>query len=243
MCRMMVAYGDVSAKEVLGAAIAMSKGESADHDNPTLRHQHGWGAVWSDPQVPAGIAVHRDTRPIAESAHESGIEDIRTDFLAVHVRNATLEKDRGYRFTHPLQRSEDDWYFMHNGYMPTVHKMLGMEESVFDTAEYFEYIIPHGATFLDEKKTLTALRDIPAGQTTSGNAIAVRPGRAHVVHWSPPDTPTPLFFTLFKVTVGGCTIIASDRIPVLAPTEQWGLLPAETVLDIPINDSNGGEEL
>lgn len=241
MCRMIVAYGEVSGKEVLGAAIAMSNGESADHDNPTLRHQHGWGAIWSDTQAADGIAAHRDARPISESAHESGIGEIQTEFLAIHVRNATLEKDRGGRFTHPLQRPGDDWYFMHNGYMPTVHKMLGMKESVFDSAEYFDYIIPDRVTSLDQEATLKALRDIPAGRTTSGNAIAVRPGHAYVVHWSPPDTPTPVFFTLFKTIVRRCTIIASDRIPEIAPTEKWEQLPAGAVLEIPLNESNGGE--
>jgi glutamine amidotransferase len=231
MCRLILAAGAFDPAAVLAAAIEMSCGLTADHDNATKRHLHGWGAVWREADT-GELRVHRDPRPAADTAGASPAARARTDFLAVHVRNASLPHTRGPRFTHPLHRPGDDWYFMHNGYLPTVHQMLGLPASDFDSAEYFDYLLPPGTRALEEEATLARLRAIPPGGM-SGNAIAVRRERAHLVHWSPPDTPTPRFFQMHRLTLPGLEVVASEAVPSLAPDRLWRHLPADTVVTFP----------
>jgi glutamine amidotransferase len=234
MCRLILASGEFSAEEVLRAAEDMSCGRTADHDGPTNVHPNGWGAVWSDPAAPHGIAFHRDVRPLAESSAESPVGALRTGFLAVHARHATLAKNHGPQFTHPLVREgETPWFFLHNGFLPTVHRNLGLAESRFDSLEYFDYVVPEGARTLDEAETLERLRAIPPGGS-SGNAIAVRPGAAHVIHWSTPGTKSPRYFQMYRLTTPGRTVISSEVVPALGPAGSWEPLTPDTVTEIPL---------
>ena len=233
MCRMIMATGLFDTPDIVAAAAAMSVGETADHDNKTTAHTHGWGAVWRND---AGeLSVFRDARPFAESVHESGIATTSTDFLAIHVRNATLPSQRGIEFTHPLSRPDDDWYFMHNGYLPAAHQRLGLPRSEFDTLEYFDCLLPPGTTKLAEAEVLDVLRSIDA-KATSGNAIAVGPDRAYLVHWSPPDTPTPRFFAMHELVESGMRIVSSEVIPGLAPRNRWTTLAPDCLVEILFDD-------
>lgn len=232
MCRMIMASGDFDVAKIMAAAVAMSRGESADHDNATVRHCHGWGAIWRNVRT-GDLGIHRDTRPAWQGIPSSGLTKQPMDFLAIHVRNATLKAQEGAGFTHPLSRPGDDWHFMHNGYMPTVHQLLGLQRSEFDSAEYFDYLIPPGTAALREEDVLHRLRAIPPGSSTSGNAIAVRRDGASIVHWSPRTTPTPRFFTLHEYATPEVRIIASERVPALANLSMWQGLPPESVLNIP----------
>jgi glutamine amidotransferase len=229
---MILASGSFDVADVLAAAVAMSCGDTADHDNATKRHQHGWGAVWRDPGT-GELAHHRDELPAWKGIPDSPLTGLTTDFLAVHVRNATRVEQQGMRFTHPLVREADGWCFMHNGYMPTVHRLLGMESSEFDSAEYFEYLIPPGTAELDDAVVLERLRAVPPGGSTSGNAIAVHRDAAKVVHWSPPDTPTPRFFTLYELVTDRARVVASERVPALAEPGRWREMAPGSVLTVP----------
>ncbi|MFF5145029.1 class II glutamine amidotransferase [Streptomyces sp. NPDC013157] len=231
MCRLILAHGSFDPAEIVAAAVQMSCGVTANHDNATTVHAHGWGAVWRDP-VDGRLRAHRDVRPAADSAADSPVATVRTDFLALHVRNATLPENRGLAYTHPLERPEDDWYFMHNGYLPTVHRLLGMPASVFDSAEYFDYLIPPRTPRLEQESALERLRAIPGGGM-SGNAIAIHPDQAHLVHWSPPETRTPRFFAMHRHTTADRVVVASETVVDLAPADQWEPLPADTVFTFP----------
>ncbi|MCC3766440.1 class II glutamine amidotransferase [Streptomyces sp. UNOC14_S4] len=237
MCRLILASGQFSANDILKAAEAMSCGRTADHDGPTDVHPNGWGALWRDPDAPQGIALHRDVRPLTDSHHESPVAELDTDFLAVHARHATLPKNHGLQFTHPLTReAETTWHFMHNGFLPTVHQKLGLPESEFDSREYFDYIIPEGSRRLDEQQTLERLRAIPAGGS-SGNAIAVNSDVAYVIHWTSPGVASPVYFGMFRLRTDRYTVIASERIPDLAPLDQWEPLAPDSLIEIPLNGS------
>ncbi|MGH3422599.1 MAG: hypothetical protein ACRDOD_23745, partial [Streptosporangiaceae bacterium] len=177
---------------------------------------------------------HRDARPAPDSMIGSPPASASTDMLAIHVRNATLPEKRGIQFNHPLVRDGEDWHFMHNGYMPTVHRKLGMSLSVFDTAEYFDYLVPRGTQRLDPAQILRRLRAVPTKGCSSGNAIAVHPGEAHVIHWSPAECATPAFFQLYHLGLPGAEIVASEIVPQLAPAARWQPVPTGTVLTFPL---------
>ncbi len=231
MCRLILAVGTFDAKEIVAGAVAMASGRTAAHDSPILNHPDGWGAVWSDPTSATGLSALRDVRPAAESAADSGLGSIRTDFLAVHVRNATRPTTKGISYTHPLGRPADGWYFMHNGSQPTVHRMLGLERSTFDSTEYFDYLIPAGALRLDERATRDRLRRIPPGGN-SANAFAVRRGRAYVIHWQTDRLKWPRYFTMHQLVEPGRRVIASEVIPEIAPAGRWEPLPPDTVTEL-----------
>src|SRR5439155_27111590 len=136
----------------------------------------------------------------------------------------------GLQFTHPLQRSVDDWLFMHNGSQPTIHRLLGLEHSVFDSAEYFDYLIAPGATMLDRRETLDRLRAIPPGGN-SANAVAVRSDRAYVIGYSSDRSLSPRYFTLHQLVEPDRHIVASDVITSLAPRVCWEAVPSDSIIE------------
>jgi glutamine amidotransferase len=205
----------------------MSCGRTADHEGPTQHHPNGWGAVWSEG---GRIAYHRDVRAIADSADQSPIRDLTTSFLAVHVRHATLARNHGAECTHPLERvvAGRTWYLLHNGFLPTIHQVIGLERSEFDSAEYFEYLLRDAGRELDFAATTAKLRAIPPGGT-SANAFLVNDERVYVIHWTPEDTKYPRYFTMHRLDLDDCTVIASEIIPALAPHARWRPLEARSI--------------
>jgi hypothetical protein len=119
--------------------------------------------------------------------------------------------------------------------LPTVHRLLGKEKSEFDSAEYFNYIIPPRSVELDSHQTIERLRFLPPGRGSSGNAIAVNPKRACLIHWTPAETQTPQFFTMHSLRTPDVHIVASERISTLASNHLWRPLPSSLVMTFPFS--------
>lgn len=234
MCRLILARGRFSARAIADAAVAMSEGHTANHEGPIRCHPNGWGAVWKSATAPHGLACHRDTRTIRSSVEESPVPHLQTDFLAVHVRHATLARNAGLEFTHPLERNgvAGPWFFMHNGFLPTVYQCLGREHSRFDSGEYFEYVVDTGRDSLDSRGTLEKIAAIPPGGS-SGNAIAVNPQRAYLIHYTPSNTPYPRYFTMHRLEGPGFSVFASEIIPTLAAAERWEPVAPQQIFEVP----------
>lgn len=231
MCRLILATGEFSSARILDAAIAMSCGRTAEHDGPTQVHLDGWGAVWRDGDR---LAIHRDARPIEDGAADSPVGALATRFLAVHVRYATPEAGRGPAFVHPVgHEAARRWYLLHNGSLPTLHRALGKPSSVFDTAEYLEYLMRDAgdAAEVDVDALRAKLAAIPAGGT-SANAFLIGEDRAYVIHWTPVDSAFPRYFTMHRFDGERCSIFASEVVEALAPRARWRPLPARTIEQI-----------
>ena len=144
MCRMILAQGRFDPADILQAASAMARGACAAGPAPTPNHPNGFGLLWRDPDSKSGFQVlhalddlgRADLGAVFERA---GPSLRQSDFLAVHARHATLPENRGADFCHPLRDETEgvSWFFMHNGYLPTIHRHLDLEASRFDSAEYF----------------------------------------------------------------------------------------------------------
>jgi glutamine amidotransferase len=235
---MILAAGRFSTQSVLNAALSMSEGVTAKPDSPVSYHRDGWGALWREPGN-QGLSIYRDTRFIKESLKEFLLQEIKPDLLAVHIRSATLTHNQGLEYTHPITREGTaiTWYMMHNGYLPTVYQKLGLERSIFDSREYFDYIIPkEGDKLPPHSKILEKLESLAPGGS-SANAIIVNSRKAYVIHWTPKDTQFSLYFTMHKLTTEYATFIASDIIPDLAPPECWSSLTRGEVLEFSLADT------
>jgi predicted glutamine amidotransferase len=232
MCRLILAQGTFSSAQVLDAAVMMSCGRTANHDGPTQRHPNGWGAVWRDGDE---LAIHREVEPIEQSAARSPIGELSTRFLAIHVRHATLARNHGMQYTHPLRHAAPTrtWYLLHNGFLPTVHQRLGKAQSEFDSAEYLEYLLHDSADGLDVAKTEAKLAAIPPGGS-SANAFLISHDRAYVIHWTPADTKHPVYFTMHRLETPDYSIIASEIIETLAPRQHWKPLPTRQIHELAI---------
>ncbi|WP_328431813.1 class II glutamine amidotransferase [Streptomyces sp. NBC_00453] len=232
MCRFIIACGRFDSVAVLDAVLGMSTGVTALDNIPTRVHPNGWGAVWRTAE--GTRAADRDHRSLAESREHAGLDALGTAMLAVHVRHATLPDRIDPRFTHPLERLDDSgpWYFMHNGFLPTVYQSLGLSASAFDSAEYFDYLLPRGEEQLDIDRTLARLRAMPPGGT-SGNAVLLYPRQGYVVHWTAPRSAYQDYFTLRRLRLPEDQIIASEPIPALAGGHRWETLPSATVIELP----------
>lgn len=241
MCRMILAHGRFSSLAVLHAARAMSEGCTATHDGPIKQHLNGWGAVWIG--TDGGMHVHRDRRPMTESMLNELPGAQNTSFLAVHVRHATLAHNQGLEFTHPITRSgtEVPWLLLHNGFLPTIYRQLGRERSIFDSSEYFDYIVPAWGDRLDPDKVLAQLAQIEPGGT-SANAIVVNPRRAYIIHWTQPGVQLVRYFTMSHAQTEGAVYYASEQILALAPEARWSPLPSSQVIEIDLQHLERGTQ-
>ncbi|QKJ85014.1 hypothetical protein PMPD1_0024 [Paramixta manurensis] len=220
MCRMIMAHGDFSVAEVIEAARAMSCGETAQHEGLIKQHPNGWGCLWLDN---GQIRTLHGTGRFADALPELNIKALQTRLLAIHVRHATLSKNSGIQFSHPLLRQSGgtQWYMMHNGFLPTIYQNLGLPASQFDSAEYLEYVVdgvtPSDFTqrYLQEKMANVA----PGG--SAGNAFFFTDQQAWAWQWHPDDTPYPHYFTLHCCQNTRSTIIASEQIPALGAAAHW----------------------
>ncbi|WP_413507018.1 class II glutamine amidotransferase [Serratia proteamaculans] len=220
MCRMILARGDFSVQQVMEAARAMCCGETARHDGPITKHPNGWGCLWLDN---GKVRTLHGTETFADALPGIDTASIRTHFLAIHVRHATLSKNRGVQFSHPLFRlcNSTPWYLMHNGFLPTVYPHLGLHASHFDSEEYLEYIVgritPEDLTrpYLVGKMTKLA----PGG--SSGNAFFITDDKAWAWQWHAEDTPFPHYFTMHMYRHGDTQYIASEQILALGEACHW----------------------
>lgn len=237
MCRIILANGEFRADDIVDAALAMSAGLTADHEMPEQVHRDGWGAVWLiDPQT-GTLGVHRDVQPIGQSIDKSPVRSVRSKFLAIHSRRASLENNRGLKFTHPLERKGDrvTWYFMHNGFLPNVYQLLGLNSSEFDTAEYFDYIVPRDGSRISREEVLSRLEAIPDEGCLSGNAVAVNSERAYLIHWFPEPNPYPRYFGMYQLKAPRVHVIASEVIPAIAPHKEWEPLTSGEIIEFTLS--------
>ncbi len=220
MCRMILARGDFSVEQVIEAARAMCSGESAQHDGPIKEHPNGWGCLWLEGDQ---VRTLHGTGSFAKSIQEIDVSKINTRFLAIHVRHATLSKNMGIEFSHPLNRTSNDtpWYLMHNGFLPTIYPHLGLESSNFDSAEYLQYIV-EGITPADitEHYLKSKMAKLAPGGS-AGNAFFMTAEKAWAWQWHPDDTPFPRYFTLHKYQHQGTEYIASEQISALGEASHW----------------------
>ncbi len=239
MCRLIMAVGPIRASLITSAALAMSTGRGTSHDGPTAVHPNGWGVVWRDDQH--RLRDHRDPRSIEASLTAWPHDGLHSDFIAVHVRHATLSSNIGPQFCHPLTRSAvgagSEWRFMHNGFMPTVHRCLGLASSTFDSQEYFDWLVPAQASSLDHAEVISRLELIPEPYS-SGNAFVINAESAHVVHWSAPHDTHPRYFTMWRTRLGETDLVASEVVADLAPAQNWTPLPAQSVTRFDLNGAS-----
>lgn len=220
MCRMILAQGNFSTSAVFEAAVAMSRGVTATHECPIKQHSDGWGCLWfEDGEI---RTMHSDEW-LAEEAYSLSLNHINSSFLAIHVRHATLATNQGKTFSHPVMKSTDamTWYMMHNGFLPTVHKNLCMEQSTFDSAEYLEYIISDNpqpclsSEWLNRK--IACLE--PGG--SAANAFFVNNIAAYAYQRYPEYSPFSKYFTMSVCKYKKATYVASEMISTLATISNW----------------------
>ena len=220
MFRMIAAIGKFDAASIASAAVAMSRGRTAEHEFPERRHFDGWGAVYLDARHRLGCI--RDDRPIANDRAHARLNAADGRLLVVHTRAASVQSKTGLDYVHPVEGAVagQTAYFFHNGYAPDVFRELGHEGSSWDSRELFEWLVPAFAA-ADRQTALNGqLEKLPA-TTTSANFMLIEPTRLTVCNWFTEPSPSPKYFMMHLVRSEETLIIASDPIIELAPANQW----------------------
>ncbi len=234
---MIMALGNFSVSKVISAAVAMSKGETSRCITPTKRHPNGWGMIWnkSNHHATHKLSHFRCEKAIENSINLAPLDQITGNFLAVHVRHATLAHCIGIEYAHPITNNQTQipWYLMHNGFLPTIYKKLELDQSFFDSQEYFNYIIPHSSDRLHKNDVIKKLNELEMGGT-SANAIVANSKHAYVIHWSMPNVEYPHYFTLYKGQNDDAIYIASEIQPTLVPDLQWAPLKSSSMYEYDI---------
>lgn len=220
MCRMIIASGSFSVVDVMNAACAMAAGETVKHEGLITKHISGWGCLW----IHKGrVKTLRGAESFIDALPTLDLSVIQTDFLAVHVRHATLSRNRGIEYSHPLKRESGSrcWYMMHNGFLPTVYLNLGLSHSGFDSAEYLEYIVgPTGSAQISEEYLSSKLGQLLPGGT-SGNCFLITREKAWAWQWFAQDTKCTEYFTMRHLKTDKVEYISSEIIPFLGDELQW----------------------
>lgn len=229
MCRMIMAQGDFNAVDVVEAARAMSCGETARHNGAVRQHSDGWGCVWMDN---GRLYALRGSGSLANAIPLINIPT-STRFLAIHVRHSTLKENAGIKFSHPLlfQSHGTRWYMMHNGYLPNIYIHLGLESSIFDSAEYLKYIVS-GLT--PDKMCLAYLDERMKGVAPGGSArnfFLITEKKFWVWQWYPMNTPCIEYFTMRLYNDKNVKYISSEIVPSLAMESQWRSLHNNELLE------------
>ena len=219
MCRMIAARGNFDPDAVFQACQLMSCGHSAEHETQGKQHPDGWGAMWADTQD--GVQTHKSLAHVQHD--ELPLFQGSPSFLALHARQATLKEKAGFRFTHPLEAdaAAPKHYLMHNGYLPTVHKRIGLPESDFDSAEYFSFLLAN-EHLLEDSVALTREMDALEEGSRGGNMFFLK-GVEHLTTyvWHPLGSPFTDFLTMWRWMGADAEIISSERHIHLAPLDEW----------------------
>lgn len=230
MCRMILAVGRFDPQQVAAAATLMSEGATAIEVGPTQVHRDGWGALYRRTST-SELFTYRSLRPLADGLEGLSLPSDGVDLLALHARHATLASTRGIAFTHPVSRDDSSWYLMHNGYMPTVYRELGLDHSSFDTREYFDYIVPGSDLRIDGRELLAKLERLAPGGS-SANAFLFNSERAYAFNWFPPDSRYAGFYRMWSLYTDDAIYIASDPIATLGEATRWQPLPVGRLVEI-----------
>ena len=220
VCRMIIAQGTFSVVDVMSAARAMAAGETATHDGVIKQHLDGWGCLWI---THGKVRTLHGEGSFVEALSTMDVSSIKTRFLAVHVRHATLRENSGIKYSHPLKFDNGlgCWYLMHNGYLPTVYLHLGLKKSSFDSAEYLEYIVGSVQSLDISEVYLTAKLSglLPGG--SSGNCFLIAGNKAWAWQWFSKDIVCADYFTMRHFKAAEVEYISSEILPFLGDEPKW----------------------
>jgi glutamine amidotransferase len=234
MCRLIFAHGQFDARQVMLAANDMSNGKTANHDGPITVHPNGWGAIWRGKDTGGALQRHLSMQALSlNDLENSPLWTSEMDMLALHARHATVPTKVGIEFAHPLVRygAGGIWYFMHNGYTPTIHTLLGKAESYFDSLDYFEYLIDAGTNHIVPAQALRKLAAVPEGGSAA-NAIAINGHSAYIVHYAFPSARFVRYFQMYRLKMTSGAIYSSEVLPQLASASRWEELQPRRIFKV-----------
>ena len=105
MCRMIAAVGRFDAGSVLGALseMAANANRAFDHElrnrGSQLRHDSGWGVVWTEGDA---LARRRSTRACFDDAEFSALPATAATLLVAHARRTKAPDTIAMENTHPF---------------------------------------------------------------------------------------------------------------------------------------------
>ena len=217
MCRMIAARGDFDPDAIFRACQLMSCGYTAEHETQGKFYPDGWGAMWADAR--GGPQTHRSITHVQDD--QAPKYQGRPRFLALHARQATLKEKAGLRFTHPLTSDAASHHLMHNGYLPTLHKRLGLEASDFDSEDYLAFLLAN-KYLLNDSAALTKEMDALEDGSRGGNMFFLQGAdRLTTYVWHPVGSPFTDFLTMWRWVGPNAEIISSERHIDLAPLDEW----------------------
>jgi hypothetical protein len=254
MCRLLayVAADDRSPREAVGEATFSA------FRSLSCIHGDGWGAAWTAPGAPGGLASHRSTTAAADDpAFAAAGQELAARAAFFHLRWATTGLAVNPANTHPFVA--DGWAFAHNGFvrgseriadlLPARHRAA--LRGTTDSERYFRLVL-HCA-----EQTGDALTGLQAAARTisdtvgpvSINAMLLSPTRLLAVQGltgarAPVDDLLALvehpdrlppdhlegYFHLAHRAAGGTLAIASSGLP----RDGWTPLLPDSVMDVDV---------
>ncbi len=245
MCRMIISVGECMPGKMFSAAQVMSEGLSANHEyaevGPTgqpggIRHVDGWGAAVRN-NASLDVSVMRGDGPIANV--KPGLpggtgSDNTVAAMIVHVRNATLEEQKGLKYTHPIIVNIDDnesVLFFHQGYIAGIQSLISeKEETEWDSLNLCKWLLPglHSKDVSVLKARLEAVSEIEG----SMNCAIMWKRQIVVCNWF--NSSHEEYYTMYRMEHRAGTIISSDIITELGAAEQWTPMENRTIIRFPL---------
>lgn len=227
MCRMLLASGEFDVAQIIDSALAMARGEYSPANAPTHVHPDGFGILWTDPGTSNGFRILKSQVPLGECTAQEIIDEggpslVKAGTLAIHARFALLPHQRGMNYIQPLSatRRGTPLFFMHNGFTPQMHHCVGLQESHFDSEEYFEFVRSvqyKGNLDVELCHTLEKM----SGNTASANFFLLSHDQLLAFNWWPASYDYPEYAQMHRYDASSFTVISSEKLPTIAPTKFW----------------------
>jgi glutamine amidotransferase len=239
---MLVAAGECAPGVYFDAMRRMSTGTVAAHEYAgRVRHADGWGVTCMLP-ASTDVAVYRSSSPIATAELLPAIGDLSCRMLAIHARNASVPAQKGLGFVQPIERfigGERTWFF-HNGFVPSVHRLLGLARSQWDSLELLDWLAP-AFDHSDWRRALAVrLQALPA-DSTAANCIFLSARRAIVCNWFNRSNGATAYYTMHCWKGERAVGVASEPFPEMAEPVEWNALGHGRVAECRVGDDGRPE--
>ena len=216
----------------MSAVAQMSTGACATHEYARqFRHDDGWGAA-AVLDSHDTVAVFRGAMPISQSTVAGSLDRLTCRALVVHARAASKPAQRGLVFAHPIEATIGDervWFF-HNGFCPTVHELIGLSESRWDSEELLGWLLPAFSATDWRRALRQRLARLRAG---TANCVFLFSQRLIVCNWIDVTVGANQYYTMHAHVTSRSVIVASEPAPALVG--PWIPLGHGRILECRVN--------
>ena len=229
MCRMIIAIGEIEAKNLISDLVLMAQGLNTVHErNMNLgefKHENGWGISYLDIKTNIWY-TYKSLKPIYNDEKVHDFINLRTKAIVLHARKAT-KGEVSLENTQPINyhSNKGDFFFVHNGTIQDIsmsekHDVQGNS----DTVQWFNKLLNK----FNEKDEIFKDEIYSFDNYTGANFFLVTPKKIFI---GQSYKKFPKYYSMKMLNENG-NIIVSSEIPNTMKNRDWKDLDNGSILEL-----------